>query len=114
MPALGGLADEAGVALSAGRDRADEDAVTDLVADHSGPELVDDADGLVADDKSRSDRILALEDVDVRATDGRQRDADDGLTRAWARARHLLDPDVTGRMEDRRPHRARFRCGGSE
>ena len=84
VTALGRLADEAGVALAARRDRADEDAVADLVADDAGTELVDDADRLVADDEPGLDRVLALQDVDVGAADRRQRDADDRL----ARARH--------------------------
>jgi hypothetical protein len=39
VPALRRLAAEAGVALTAGRDGADKDAVTDLVADDTGTEL---------------------------------------------------------------------------
>ena len=51
VAALREVAGEAGVALAARRDGADEHAVADLVAGHAGAELLDDADRLVADDR---------------------------------------------------------------
>ena len=76
MAALAEVAGQAGAALAAGGDRADEDALADLVAGDAGAELVDHADRLVADDQAGPDRVLALEDVDVGSADGRRRDAD--------------------------------------
>ncbi len=54
------------------RDRADEHAFADLVAGHARPQLLDHADRLVADDQPGSDRVLALDDVDVGAADRRR------------------------------------------
>ena len=79
VAALAEVAGQAGAALAAGRDRADEDALADLVAGDADAELLDDADRLVADDQPGADRVLALDDVDVGAADGRRRDADHGL-----------------------------------
>ena len=89
VAALREAPDEAGAALAAGGDRADQDAIADLVAGDARTELVDDADRLVADDEPRLHRILAADDVDVGAADRRQRHADDGLARAGVGARHL-------------------------
>ena len=51
VAALAEVARQAGAALAARGDRADEDALADLVAGDAGAELLDDADGLVADDQ---------------------------------------------------------------
>ena len=72
VAALREVAGQAGVALAARRDGADEDALADLVAGHAGAELLDDADRLVADDQPGPDRVLALDDVEVGAADRRQ------------------------------------------
>ena len=53
VAALARLPGEARAALAARRDRADEDALADLVAGDAGAELVDDADRLMADDEAR-------------------------------------------------------------
>ena len=53
VAALAEVAGQAGAALAARRDRADEHALADLVAGHAGAELLDDADRLVADDQAR-------------------------------------------------------------
>ena len=70
------LAEEAAAARG---DGADEHAVAGLVADDGGPELVDHADRLVADDPAGLHRILAAQDVHVGAADGRHRHADDRI-----------------------------------
>ncbi len=62
---------EAGAALAAGGDGADEHPVADLVARHAGSQLFDHADRLVADDQARAHRILAAQDVQVGAADRR-------------------------------------------
>ena len=71
-----------------------------------GAEFVDDAHRLVADYQSRPDRVLALENVDVGATDRRRRDADDCFADASSRLGHGLDADVAGAVEYGRAHRA--------
>jgi hypothetical protein len=70
----------------------------------AGAELVDDAHRLVADDEPGTDRILALDDVDVGPADGRRGDPHDGLPDAGVRAGYRLDADVVGSVEHRRPH----------
>ena len=105
VTALAEVARQAGATLAARRDRADEDALADLVAGDAGAELFDDADRLVADDQARSDRVLALQDVDVGAADRRRGDADDGLADAGAGLRDRLDTDVARSVEDGRAHR---------
>ena len=96
------------MALAAGGDRADEHALADLVADDAGAELVDHSDRLVPDDQARSDRVLALQDVDVRAADRRQRHADDGLAGTRMRPWDDVDTDVARPVEDRGSHRGRI------
>ncbi len=107
MAALAEVAGQAGAALAARRDCADEHTLADLVAGDAGAELVDDADRLVADDQSRSDRVLALEDVDVGAADRRRGDADDGLAGAGMWLGDGLDTDVARTVEDGRAHGVR-------
>ena len=81
VAALGEVPGEAGAALAARRDRADQHPVADLVAGDARAQLVDHADRLVADDQAGPHRVLAAEDVQVGAADRRQRDADHRLAR---------------------------------
>ena len=104
VAALAEVAGQARAALAARRDRADEDALADLVPGDAGAELLDDADRLMADDEPRADRVLALHDVDVGAADRRRGHADDGLAWTGMRPRDLLDADVARAVEHRRPH----------
>jgi hypothetical protein len=57
--ALRGVAVPAEEAAAAGRDRTDEHAIADVVADDSGPEGMDHADRLVPDDPAGGDGMLA-------------------------------------------------------
>ena len=104
MAALREVAGQAGVALAAGRDCPDEDALADVVADDARTQLLDDADGLVAEDQSRLDRVLALDDVDVGPADRRQGDPDDRLAGTRPRPLDLLYFELVGRVEHVRPH----------
>src|SRR6185369_2233809 len=88
--ALRRLPRQACTALSARRDRSDEDAVALLVADHARADLLDDADRLVTDDEPWSNRIFAANDVQVGPADGRQGDAKDDLAEARARPLDLF------------------------
>ena len=93
-------------ALAARRDRADDDALADRVElVEPWAELVDDADRLVTQDQARLDRILAADDVHVRAADRRGRDADDRLAGARRRLRDLFDRNPILALEHHRFHR---------
>ena len=105
MAALRQPARQAGVALAARRDRADQNTLADLVADEARPELFDHPDGLVTQDEARPNRVFAFDDVDVRPADRGERDPDECLARAGMASCDLLDPDVVGPVEDRGPHR---------
>ena len=100
VAALREVPGEAGVALAARGDRADEHALADLVAGDPGAELLDHADRLMAEDQARTDRVLALDDVDVRAADRRERHPDQGLARTRPRPLHLHDVELLRRLED--------------
>ena len=104
VSALGEVTGQAGVALAARGDGSDEDALTDLVAGHTGAQLLDDADGLVAERQAWADRVLALDDVDVGPADRRERDPDEGLARTGPRSLDLLDVELLGRVKDVGPH----------
>ena len=77
MSALRPLCREAGPALSAGRDRADEHAIADLVAGHTFTQFLDHADRLVSDHESRLYRIFAAQNMEVGPANRRERDAND-------------------------------------
>src|SRR5690606_15023980 len=81
-------AGERRVALPARRDGAGDDALALAIAAHGRPELLDDADGLVTDDETALDRVLALEDVHVGAANRRRRDPQQRVRR----------PDVGDRL----------------
>jgi hypothetical protein len=80
--ALGLEAIKAGMALAAGGDRAGDDALADFISGHRGAEFFDDADGLMSDDASFGDGVLAFEDVDIGAADGGGGDAEKRVARA--------------------------------
>jgi hypothetical protein len=84
---------QAGVALPARRDRPDQDAVADGIADNAGANFLDHPDRLVADDAAGSDRILAAHDMQVGAADRRQCNSNDRVTRAGARPLDLFDSE---------------------
>jgi hypothetical protein len=99
VPALGLVTGEAGMALAARGDRANQDAVADLVTGNASAQLGDHTDGFVADDQTGADGILAAQDVEVGAADRGEGDADDGLAGSGMGAGDLFDADVTDAME---------------
>src|SRR6266436_2560818 len=81
-PAAGGAVRVHGAAavfaFAAGRDARDQDAVAGAEGSDAGPCLLDRAHTLVAENAPGSaSRDIALEDMQVRATDSRLRDSDD-------------------------------------
>ena len=107
VAALAQLAAEAGVALAARRDGADEHAVADLVAGDAGAELLDDPDGLVADDRAPArtgySPLRMWTSVPQIVVSVTRMSASPGPGR---RPRHLFDADVARAMEDGRAHRS--------
>ena len=92
-------------ALAARRDGADDDALADrVVLVEAAPELLDDADRLVAEDQPGLHRVLALDDVHVGAADGRGRDADDRLASLRSGTGNILHSQVTDPMKYNRLH----------
>ena len=77
----------------------------DLVAGHAGAKCGDDADRLVADDATGSDRIFTLQNMYVGPTDRRRRDAKERVRRADLGNRPLLELNVSGRDKDGGFHR---------
>ncbi len=92
--ALRWIAAQAVVALSAGRDGADENAVADLVAGYADAEFVNHADRFVSNDEAGADRIFSADDMQVCAADGGEGYADDGFAGAGSGDRDLLDANV--------------------
>ena len=104
VAALRQVAGQAGAALAARRDCADQHAVADLIAGDTEAEFFDDADRLVADDQAGAHGILAAHDVQVSAADGRQGDADHGFADARARLFNFFDAKVIHAMKHVRSH----------
>ena len=96
------MAREAGPALTARRDRADEHAIADRIPDDARPDLLDHTDGLVTHDQAGPHGILAAKDVEIGTADRRERDANHGFPDTGPRPRHLLDAEVTHTTEDGR------------
>jgi hypothetical protein len=63
--------------LTARRDRADENAIANLVSGYTFAQVFDDPDGLVSDNKPRLYRILASKNMDIRAANRGQGNPDD-------------------------------------
>src|SRR6185369_626322 len=82
------------MALTTRSDGSDEHAITDVVTRNSVAELFDDADRLVTNDQTRSNWILASDDVQVCAANSRERYADDGFARAGAWFWDLLNTNL--------------------
>jgi len=71
VSALSPLRGQTGAALTARRDRADQNAVADFVSGQSFAELFDHTNGFVSDYESRFNCVFAAQYVQVRAADGR-------------------------------------------
>src|SRR3546814_11275955 len=74
-PVLGMFAAKRGVAVAGWRDRTGDHPLSLAITSDGGAELFDDADRLMADGQPSAHRVLALEDMDVGAADGRCGDA---------------------------------------
>ena len=70
------------VAVAARSDGPGDYPLALVVATHRGTELFDHTDRFVAHSQALGDRIFALEDMDVRATDRRRGDSDQRIERA--------------------------------
>jgi len=92
VPALRELPGQTRAALAAGRDGSDKHALADLIPGNAWAQFFNNAHRLVTDDEAGFDRVLAAHDVQVRAADGRQRDADHSPAHAYAGSRA---PDST-------------------
>src|SRR6185503_169529 len=103
---LGMLAAQAGIAVPAGRDGTGDDALAFGVAGHGRPQLLYDADRLVADRQALLHGILAAQDVDVGATDRGRGNPHQGVERADIGDRLGLEDD-TSRLDEN----SRFHCG---
>jgi hypothetical protein len=105
---------QAGVTLTAWRDRAHHDALPERIAVHARAELGDDADRLVADGQTGNDRILALEDMDIGPADRGHGHLDHGFARTGLRYRLALERDAPGAGEYRcvhHPHTSSWKIG---
>ncbi|MNY02123.1 hypothetical protein D3C86_1346820 [compost metagenome] len=92
------------VGMKARTDRPGNHALAHPVAGHHAAKLLDHADRFMADGQARLDRILALEDVDIRAADGGGRDADQRIGRPHLWNRLFPEFDLSGPLEDQRLH----------
>jgi hypothetical protein len=92
-------------ALAARRNGAHDDSLAGRIRFlESGTELLDDANGLVAQDEPRRDRILASHDVDVGSANRRGGDANHCLARSRSGPRNLLHGDLIFSFEHDRFH----------
>ena len=81
VTALRPLSGQTGPALSAGCDRADQDAVADLVSGHTFPQFFDHADRFVSDHESGLYRIFAPQNVQVGPANGGECNPNDRFAR---------------------------------
>jgi len=103
-PPASALRREAGAALPARRDCADEHTVANRVAAHSSTYFVNDAYRLMPDNQSGLYWILAAQDMQVRPADRCQRDLDYNFANSRTRFGHLLDTNVIDAEKDIRLH----------
>src|SRR5690606_24138677 len=98
------LSAQAQLALPARRDRADQNALTHMIALNAGTEFMDYSDRLVTDRQSRRHRVLAAHDVQVGAANRGQCHAYDRLPRSRLRVRLFFESKLARRAEDIRLH----------
>ena len=93
VPAVRVHAPPAEVAFAARGHAGDQDLVAGANAGDTGSDALDDADALVSENAPVCDRrYVTLQDVQVRATDRRRRDAHDGVRRVRDRRLRFLFP----------------------
>ena len=93
------------ITLSAWRNCAHEDAVSNFVSGYAFSKLVDDAHGLMADDQARFDGILASQNVEVRTANGREGYTYYSFARSRPRDGHCFQPDPTRSVKNQCFHR---------
>src|SRR5882724_8620024 len=91
---------QAGATLAAGRDRPDQNAIADFVSRYAFAQLVDHADRLMPDHETRLHRIFAPQDVQIRAADGREGDANNCLAHARMWPLDLFNSDLVFAVKD--------------
>ena len=94
---LRGLAAQAGIAVAARRDGANDDPLTLFVVRHGGTKLFDDADRFVPDGQAFADGILALEDVNIGAADRGRGDTHQRIQGTDVAELALFEDRATGR-----------------
>ena len=82
VAALRPLRRQTGATLPAGRDRADENPIANLVSGYAFAEFFDDAYRLVTDNETWLHCILAAQNMNVGATNGGESDLNDRFARA--------------------------------
>ena len=98
------LAAQAGIAVAARGDGTRNDPLPLLVAHHRRPELFDDAHGLMADREPLPDRILAPENMYIRAANRGRRYPHERIEGTDIRDRLGVEDDSVGLGKDRRLH----------
>ena len=101
---LRGLAAQAGIAVAARRDGANDDPLALFVVRYGGTKLFDDADRLVPDGQAFADGILALEDVNIGAADRGRGDAHQRVQGTDVGYGLGFENDAAGLNEDRGFH----------
>jgi len=99
------VAIETSLTLTAGRDRAGDHPLSDLVTSNSGAKSGDDSHWLVSDDATRSNWILTLQNVDVGSADRRGSDAKERVSRTDGGEWSFLKLDLSRLDEDCGFHR---------
>src|SRR4029077_19149916 len=93
-------------AVAAGGEEARHDPVAGLESSDLAPDLFDRADELVSEHRTGVHRRLAVQDVQVRAADGSERDLDQHVPgTAEYRSRDVYDLDLALALESQRLHR---------
>ncbi len=92
------------ITLSAWRNCAHEDAVSNFVSGYAFSKLVDDAHGLMANDQAGFDGVFTSQNVQVRTTNCGERNANYCLTGSWPRDGHRFQTDLTRSVKNQRLH----------
>src|SRR5262249_13455897 len=108
-PVLAPAAAQAGRAVPAWRNRPGDDPLALPKSGHRRAQLFDHANGLMTDRKPSLDRIFALQDMNVGATDRRRGDANKGIKRADIRNRFLFENEAARLDKDGRLHLGHLR-----
>jgi hypothetical protein len=86
--------------LTARRDCANEDAVTNLVTGYACAQFIDHSHGLMTNNQPWLNRILPTKDVEIRAANSRQRYTNDSFAWPGPRLLNFFDTDFVFAMKD--------------